>query len=242
MTGTNQEADFKVENYEEFYSHHKFVPISDKDFFNVHEIIPRMGWAFDKVEELKPRNLLDLGCLDGSFALTISKHFGIPVTGVDLTEDGILIAQGRSKEHNIPGFFFQSTVEDYLEMYATLLERSEADHPDRGPDPRRYDMITWFELIEHVKDPQKVIALIDRVKSPNATILTSTPAFESPIYGKDDEKNKCHIRLYTTKEEDYEEENKYGNVRKATSIVKEIGKERIREIGVYSELINVAYQ
>lgn len=43
-------------------------------------------------------------------------------------------------------------------------------------------------------------------------------------------------------DEDYEAVNKYGNTRKATSITKEIGKDRIKEMGVYSELINVEYQ
>ena len=70
----------------------------------------------------------------------------------------------------------------------------------------------------------------------------STPAYESPLYGADDEKNKCHIRLYTTADEDYEQPNKYGNVRKATSITKEIGPDRIKDLGVYSQLINVLYQ
>jgi 2-polyprenyl-3-methyl-5-hydroxy-6-metoxy-1,4-benzoquinol methylase len=93
-------------------------------------------------------------------------------------------------------------------------------------------MVTAFELLEHVKDPKLLLKEIDRVLAPGGSVLISTPAFESPLYGKDDEKNKCHIRLYTMESEDYEAKNKYGNVRKATSIHKEIGKERIKEIGV----------
>lgn len=224
----NNDKEFKLENYEEFYEHHQFVETNDHDAQNVHEIIPRFGWGYDMVEEYKPNNLLDLGTLDGSFPITISKHFGIPVTGVDLTKDGVNLAQSRAKRLGLKAEFYQGTVEHWLEQFAK--------------DGKKFDMVTWFEIIEHVKDVQLVIKLIDAVLAPGGRVLTSTPDFESPVYGKDDEQNKCHIRLYTTADEDYEAVNKYGNVRKATSITKEIGPERVKSIGVYSHLINVMYQ
>lgn len=228
MIGSNTEKDFNIENYEEFYEHHHFQPIPEKEATNVHELIPRFGWAFDKVEELGAKNLLDLGCLDGSFALTISKHFDIPVVGVDLTVDGVDLATERAKAQGLKAEFFQGFVEDWLQKFI-----------DEG---RKFDVVTFFEIIEHVEDVQKVLKLIDKVLAPGGSVLVSTPDFESPYYGADDEINKCHIRLYTTADEDYERENKYGTLRKATSITKEIGKDRIKEMGVYSELINVWYQ
>lgn len=231
MSGTGDpninDKGFKVENYEEFYEHHYFIETNDEDATNVHELIPRFGWAFDTVEELKPKNLLDLGTLDGSFPITIATHFGIPCSGVDLTKDGIALAKARVEKLGIKHVnFWQGAVEEQL----------------RGFEAHSFDMITAFELLEHVKDPKLLLKEIDRVLAPGGSVLISTPDFESPLYGKDDEKNKCHIRLYTTAEDDYEATNKFGNVRKATSIVKEIGKERIKEMGVYSHLINVRYQ
>ena len=230
MVGKADQNDktFKVENYEEFYEHHHFEPIPEKFSTDVHEVIPRFGWAYDKVEELKPRNLLDIGCLDGSFANTISRHFDIPVVGVDLTKDGIEIARERARRNNLSAEFYQGFAEDWLEKFAE--------------EGRKFDVITFFEIIEHVEDVQRLLKLIDAVLAPGGSVLVSTPAFESPLFGADDEQNKCHIRLYTMEDEDYEKENKYGNVRKATSITKEIGKERIQEMGVYSELINVWYK
>lgn len=226
LVGRNKEVEFNEENYEEFYAHHQFAPIKDEDATNVHEIVPRFGWAFDQVEELKPKTLLDLGCLDGSFALTVAKHHGCEVTGIDLTQDGIDIARRRAAEHGLPATFHQGAIEDVM---PTL-------------EPHSFDVVTWFEIIEHVKDVQAVIKAIDRLVKPGGSILVSTPDFESPLYGKDDEQNKCHIRLYTTAEEDYEAVNKYGNVRKATSIIKEIGKDRIQDIGTFSHLIHVRYK
>lgn len=228
LIGKNSDKEFDVKDYENFYEHHQFVPTTDEDSENVHEIIPRFGWGFDMVEEYQPKNLLDLGTLEGSFPITIAKHFGISCVGVDLTQDGIQLATERAARFAVPAEFHQGTIEDWLIRFAE--------------EGRKFDMITCFEVIEHVKDPKRLLDLIDKVLAPGGHVLISTPDFESPLYGKDDEKNKCHIRLYTTAEEDYEAENKYGNVRKATSIVKEIGKQRIKDIGVYSHLINVHYQ
>lgn len=230
MIGTYKDKDFdesKV-SYEDFYSHHNFVETCEIDSENVHEIVPRFGWGFDMVEELKPKSLLDLGTLDGSFPLTIASHFDIPTVGIDLTKDGISLANARAEKFGVAAEFYQGTIESALRHYA-----------ERGT---KFDMITCFEVIEHVKDPKYLLKLIDGVLSPRGNVLISTPDFESPIYGKDDEQNKCHVRLYTTADEDYEATNKYGNVRKATSITKEIGKNRIKDIGVYSHLINVRYQ
>lgn len=225
--GKNKEKDFTLENYEDFYEHHNFVETSDADAVDVHEIVPRFGWGYDMVDRLGPKNLLDLGTLDGSFPITIATHFGIPTAGVDLTKDGIELARARAKKLGLTdSHFYQGTIEDQLRAFK----------------PASFDMITCFEVIEHVKDPDLLLKEIDRVLAPGGSVLISTPAFESPLYGKDDEKNKCHIRLYTTQEEDYDDVNKYGNTRTATSMVKQIGKERIQEMGVYSHLINVRYK
>lgn len=219
---------FKEDIYEEFYTDHHFEPMGIDFAYDAHEVIPRFGWAFDKISEMGPKTLLDIGCLDGSFANTISHHFGTEVTGIDLTEDGIELAKQRAAAKELPATFYQGSAEEVLQGFVD--------------NNRKFDCITFFEIIEHVKDVQKLLKLIDQVLAPGGTVLVSTPAFESPTFGMDDENNKCHIRLYTMEDEDYEAVNKYGNTRKATSITKEIGKDRIKEMGVYSELINVEYQ
>lgn len=222
------DRNFTPDHYEDFYENHHFEPIPEEAAFDVHEIIPRFGWAFDQVEELAPKNLLDLGCLDGSFANTIAAHLPVDVYGVDLTQDGIELAMKRSHKKGLRGTFYQGSIEYWLEEFAK--------------QDLKFDVVTWFEIIEHVEDVQKVIKLIDAVLSPGGTVLCSTPSYESPLYGADDEGNKCHVRLYTTKEKSYEAPNKFGTVRKATSIYEEIGKDRIKEVGIANHLINFRYQ
>lgn len=219
---------FTPENYEDFYEHHHFEPLGEDIAFSADEAIPRFGWGYSVIEELGAKSVLDLGCLDGSFLLTLATNLGCKVTGVDLTKDGIDIAKKRAEAKGLEAEFYQGSVEDWLEKFIA--------------DGRKFDVVTFFEIIEHVEDPKAVLKQIDQVLAPGGSVLVSTPDYESPIYGADDEQNKCHIRLYTTADEDYERENSYGNVRKATSITKEIGKKRIVSIGVYNELINVHYK
>lgn len=221
------ESDFPNKDYDEFYQDHFFQPVSDEDAINAHRIFPRVAWALDIAKEIKPKTVLDLGCLEGYAVLTLAKHCPSVQQGegVDLSEDGIRLAIERAEKHSLPCQFTQWPVEHYMDGC-----------------PYKFDLIMAFELMEHVKDPELVLKLIDKVLAPGGTVLISTPAFESPTYGKDDEQNKCHVRLYTLKDEDYEEANKYGNVRKATSLPKQIGKERIISAEVFSELIHLRYQ
>lgn len=228
MIGKYTEKEFDKHDFKEFYENHYFQPIPENIATDAHEVIPRFGWAFDEVEKLAPKTLLDLGCLDGSFALTVARHLGCTVTGVDLTKDGTSLAEERANKFGLPATFHQGKVEDWLKTFAK--------------QGKQYDVVTWFELIEHVEDVQLVIELIDRVLAPGGSVLVSTPSYESPIYGADDEVNKCHIRLYTTEKESYERKNKFGTLRKATSIYEEIGEDRIKDINIHNELINLRYQ
>ncbi len=219
------ERDFPDTDYDKFYQSHYFAPVSDEDAINAHKIFPRVAWALDIAREIKPKAVLDLGCLEGYALLTIARHVGIEQgEGVDLSEDGIKLAITRAKKYGLKCGFTNWSIEDYLDGC-----------------PYKFDLIMAFEVMEHVKNPELVFKLIDEVLAPGGTVLISTPAFESPTYGKDDEQNKCHVRLYTTKDEDYEEINKYGNMRTASSLSKQIGKSRIKEMSVFSELIHARY-
>lgn len=230
----NQQKDFALDNYDNFYENHFFAPLKDEDSINAHRLISRVAWATDIAEELKPKSVLDLGCLEGYTGLTIANHTDSVerLVGVDLSEDGITLANSRTTLIKASSEFIQQSIEDYLESCT-----------------EKFDMIICFEVIEHVLDPELMIRLIDKVKSDNGQVLISTPAFESPTYGKNDVVNKCHIRLYTMQDKDYEEMTDKPDpdtgktyIRTATSLSKQVGKERIIEMEVFSELINCRYK
>lgn len=224
-----REKDFPDKEYDEFYEDHFFAPLDDQTAINAHRVFPRVAWALDVAREVRPRNILDLGCLEGYAVLTLLNNLkGRPNGfGVDLSKDGIQMAKKRAKQFKLNAMFEQGTIEAFLEN-ARFQNHT-------------FDFIMLFEVIEHVEDPVGLLKMIDRVKTRDGTVLISTPAFESPTYGMDDEQNKCHVRLYTTADEDYEAVNSHGNKRKATSITKQVGKSRIKELEVISELINCRY-
>lgn len=231
--GKLHETDFKVENYEDFYDDHFFQPLSDDDAINAHRVIPRVGWGLDIAKEIQPTFILDLGCLDGSNLLTLLNNLptGAQGTGVDLSKDGIEIASKRASLHGIPATFVKGSIEDYL--------KKAKDHS--------VDMVCLYEVIEHVLDPDWVVAEIKRVLKPGGTLLVSTPDFEAPTFGKTDTQNKCHIRLYTTADADYEStfigineglDKGQEVTRTATSMPQQLKDYNIVSMDVFSQLIH----
>jgi 2-polyprenyl-3-methyl-5-hydroxy-6-metoxy-1,4-benzoquinol methylase len=215
--------EFDINEYDKFYEHHYFDPMNDEDARNADKRLARCKWAVDVAKKIKPKTILDLGCLEGFTQFTIQDKLDYKVTGVgiDLSHEAIELAKARNAKFGMDFEFYQGRIEDWMEQ-----------------TDQKFDMITCFEVMEHVEDPEKVLKLMDKVLAQGGQILISTPDFESPLFGKDDEDNKCHIRLYTTADEDYEAENKYGHVRKATSLSKQVGKDRIVEMESVAELIN----
>jgi len=228
------ETNFDINNYDEFYESHVFAPMPNDKALNAHRIIPRISWALDVAKELRPKSVLDLGCLEGYSALTIANHVSSVerIVGVDLSEDGIELANSRKTLVKASSEFIKQSIEEYLEQCE-----------------EKFDMIVCFEVIEHVLDPELLVKLIDKVKSEDGQVLISTPSFEAPTFGKNDVANKCHIRLYTMAEEDYDEMTDVPDpqtgktyMRTASSMPKLLQDHDIIEMGVYSELINVRYK
>lgn len=236
MSDEYHESDFDTVDYEPFYENHYFQSFDDATAVNIHEVLPRAQWAFDVASTIKAKDVLDLGCLEGFVVLSLANN--VPSVkhgvGVDLSKKGISLGTQRAIKFDLPVDFFQMTLEAYLEG---CVEKNE-----------HFDLITLFEIMEHVKDPEYVLQLVDKVKTPKGTVLISTPAFESPTYGKNDVGNKCHVRLYTTQDEDYQEMTDLPNpdtgkpyMRTATSLPKQVGKDRIKDMEVVNELINCRY-
>lgn len=230
------ETQFTLDNFDKFYEHHDFTPIPDEHCIDANRFIPRFGWAVDVAKELKPKTVLDLGCLDGSLILSILNHLPTDTkgTGIDLTMDGIELATKRASLHGFNADFIQSDIESWMEKCTD-----------------KFDLITCFEVMEHVKDTELVIKLIDKVLAPGGTVLISTPDFESPTYGYVDTINKCHIRLFTLADADYDKtfvdmqpnSDNYGKevTRTATSLSKLLKVYNVLEMETLSELINCRY-
>lgn len=102
--------------------------------------------------------LLDVGCGTGYF-LSIVRQLGYEVTGIDFDKDAIDTGRRRYGLENI----YPLSIED---AHRALQ--------------RRYDVVTFFEVLEHVDDPPRFLDHINALLKPGGYIVLSVPNRETP--------------------------------------------------------------
>jgi methionine biosynthesis protein MetW len=96
------------------------------------------------------RRVLDLGCRDG--ALTQAYSEGNDVVGVDADRDALAAAAALG-----------------IETHWADLDRP-LDFPDTS-----FDVVVAGELLEHLRDPRRLVAEAGRVLRPGGTFIASVP-------------------------------------------------------------------
>lgn len=99
---------------------------------------PRYKWVLEKFEKEKIKTVVDLGCSDGAFCLTLASK-GYTVTGLNLNKESIRIANERTAKFNLQNrcIFIQGDL-----------------HDAKGSA----DAIVISEVVEHVPNPEKTVA------------------------------------------------------------------------------------
>lgn len=122
----------------------------------LHEINPlRLDFILKRIN-LCNLDVIDVGCGGGILTESLSKA-GANVTGIDLNQSVITVAQLHQLE--------SGTKANYV---ATSIEAFADDHPGE------YDVVTCLELLEHVPDPQSVIDACAKLLKPEGHIFFST--------------------------------------------------------------------
>ncbi len=111
-----------------------------------------------ETEKRKTINLIDLGCGDGVQVHLINEFLKkeIPrrnIHGIDVSEDALIIA----REKNAEGTFKKESV------YATSFEDNF------------FDFTVSSDVIEHVQDPQKMVAEAARITKKGGYVIFDTP-------------------------------------------------------------------
>lgn len=129
-----------------------------------------------KKNNLKKVKILDFGCGDGVLIYLLLekiKHVKFEVYGIDVSEEAISVAKKKIKK----GSFSKQSV------YNTSFESNF------------FDFIISSDVIEHVKEPEKMIKEMKRVLRHNAEIIIGTPIriSDSPL-------DKMHVQEFFVKD------------------------------------------
>ena len=113
--------------------------------------------SFEKYRQTT--RLLDVGCFTGNF-LWAAREAGWEVQGTEISEEAINYARNKRG------------LDVYKHNFIDGLGPFEAD---------TYDVITLFDVIEHVSNPVANLEVLLKLLRPGGLLLLDTPNFNSPL-------------------------------------------------------------
>lgn len=136
----------------------------------LHLLNPLRLAFIEKYTKLAGQVVLDCGCGAGLLSEAMASK-GAQVTGIDLAEDVIKVAQEHASEAGL-------SIDYKCESMQVLAEQQ----------PATFDVISCMELLEHVEDPAALLKACYAALKPGGKIFLSTinrtaPAFLKTIIG-----------------------------------------------------------
>ena len=133
---------------------------AEGEFKPLHTMNPvRVGYI-DQLVQLNGKRVLDVGCGGGLLCEAMARR-GANVTGIDLGETTIEVANLHAMESQLNIRYLRQAVEDHA---AEQQAQSTAG----------YDVVTCLEMLEHVPDPAGVISTIASLLKPGGHAVFST--------------------------------------------------------------------
>jgi len=152
QTGTNADP-AELEKFSQL-AHRWWDPHSE--FRPLHEINPlRLGWI-EQQASLAGKDVLDVGCGGGILAESMARR-GARVTGIDLAEKPLKVAQLHLLESRIEVRYELASPEEFAERHAGS-----------------FDVVTCMELLEHVPDPASTVAACAQLARPGGRVFFAT--------------------------------------------------------------------
>jgi 2-polyprenyl-6-hydroxyphenyl methylase / 3-demethylubiquinone-9 3-methyltransferase len=126
------------------------------EFRPLHEINPlRLDWIA-RHAALEGSKVLDVGCGGGILAEAMARR-GAQVTGIDLSDKALRVAQLHLLESRLEVQYENVSVENYAAAHAG-----------------KFDVVTCMELLEHVPEPAAMVAACARLVRPGGQVFFST--------------------------------------------------------------------
>lgn len=129
----------------------------ESEFKPLHDINPlRVDYIEKQASGIAGKKILDVGCGGGILAEALAQK-GAAVTGIDMADLSLKVAQLHLHESELDIDYQLSTVEAFAE-----------------DNSARFDIVTCLEMLEHVPDPASIIQSASRMLKPNGILILST--------------------------------------------------------------------
>jgi len=116
-----------------------------------------LGWGnrmFLRDKKIKKGNLLDIGCSYGDF-LNAARKIEFEIWGIDISRRSIEAAKNL--------FGFKNVYAESIDSFSKRI------------DIPKFDIVTFFDVIEHLDDPKSFVREVAKVLKKNGLIVFSTP-------------------------------------------------------------------
>jgi len=125
-------------------------------FKPLHQLNPLRLNYIDSRAQLSGKQVLDVGCGGGILSESMAQR-GAQVTGIDLAEKSLQVAQLHALEANVQLDYRCVTVEELAQE-----------------KPQTFDVVTCMEMLEHVPDPASVVRACAALVKPGGHVFFST--------------------------------------------------------------------
>lgn len=135
----------------------------ERAIYKAHEAFEgELGWNHKQflADHIPAGTLLDVGCGTGTF-LSEARSRGYVVSGIDFDRLNIELARSRFRLTDVQA----GTVEEFASTNAG----------------RRFDVITFFEVLEHLAEPRTFLAIVRSLLKPGGYVAISVPNRERSI-------------------------------------------------------------
>jgi 2-polyprenyl-6-hydroxyphenyl methylase / 3-demethylubiquinone-9 3-methyltransferase len=128
----------------------------NSEFKPLHDINPLRLNFIDKISPVAGKKIIDIGCGGGILSEGLALR-GADVTGIDMAEASLNVAQLHLHESGLNIDYQQCTAEEMAQHHAN-----------------QFDIVCCMEMLEHVPNPSSIIKACAQLCKPGGTLFFST--------------------------------------------------------------------